>query len=56
MLYKLLGYAVWKGARWYVGKRVSSLVPSRRVATGAIVVGVVGVAALLAARSDREDD
>ncbi|MDX6677909.1 MAG: hypothetical protein QOE31_1961 [Solirubrobacteraceae bacterium] len=54
MRYKLLGYAVWQGARWYVRRRVRRLVPSRRVATGAIVVSAIGVVALVAARSDRD--
>jgi hypothetical protein len=54
MRYKLLGFAVWQGARWYVRRRIRSLVPSRRVATGALVVGVVGTVALVAARSGRD--
>jgi hypothetical protein len=53
MRYKLLGFAVWQGARWYARRRIRRLIPSRRVATGALVVGVVGTAALIAARSDR---
>jgi hypothetical protein len=55
MRYKLLGFAVWQGARWYVRRRISRLIPSRRVATGALVVGVVSVAAVVAARSDRDN-
>ncbi|MBA3747830.1 MAG: hypothetical protein H0W96_10130 [Solirubrobacterales bacterium] len=54
MRYKLLGFAVWQGARWYARRRIRRLIPSRRIATGALVVGVVGTAALIAARSDRD--
>ncbi|HEV7804896.1 MAG TPA: hypothetical protein VGO80_03700 [Solirubrobacteraceae bacterium] len=54
MRYKLLGFAVWQGARWYVRRRISRLVPSRRVATTVLVAGVVGAVALVAARSDRD--
>lgn len=54
MRYKLLGFAVWQGARWYVRRRLSRLVPSRRIATTALVAGVVGVVAVVAARGDRD--
>ena len=54
MRYKVLGFAVWHGARWYVRRRISRLVPSRRVTMGMIVAGAVGVVALVAARNDRE--
>ncbi|MEA2137007.1 MAG: hypothetical protein QOG56_157 [Solirubrobacteraceae bacterium] len=54
MRYKLLGFAVWHGVRWYARRRISRLVPSRRVATTMIVAGAVGVVALVAARSDRD--
>lgn len=54
MAYKMLGFVVWQGARWYARRRVGSLVPSKRVATGALVVGVVGIGAVIAARSDRD--
>jgi hypothetical protein len=40
--YKLLGFVVWRGARWYVRKRARSL---RTVA----LAGAGGVAALAAA-------
>ena len=54
MRYKLLGFAVWKGARWYLGRRFGHLVPSRRIATGALVVTVVS--ALVIAATRRESD
>ncbi|MEA2249118.1 MAG: hypothetical protein QOH46_3647 [Solirubrobacteraceae bacterium] len=43
MLYKALGFAVWKGAKWYIGRRL----PSRRVLLGGILaVGIVTAAAV----------
>jgi hypothetical protein len=51
MLYKALGFAVWKGAKWYVGRKV----PPRKLLVGAALA--VGVATLVAvgARRDHED-
>jgi hypothetical protein len=54
MLYKLLGFAVWKGARWYVHRHYAWLVPSRRVAAAATVVGAVAVIAVVAANRDSD--
>ncbi|MDX6719775.1 MAG: hypothetical protein QOJ63_2029 [Solirubrobacteraceae bacterium] len=54
MRYKILGFAVWQGARWYLRRRLHALVPSRRITTAALVAGTVGVVALVAARSDRD--
>jgi hypothetical protein len=50
MGYKLLGFVVWRGARWYVRKRMTRFVPSRRMTSAAIVAGAVSVAAIVAAR------
>jgi hypothetical protein len=38
--YRLLGYAVWHGAKWYLGKRL----PSRRALalSGAAGLGAIG--------------
>ena len=45
--YKLLGYVVWRGAKWYVRQRL----PSARKVALVVVTGVTGAAALaLAAR------
>ena len=33
--YKLLGFAVWNGARWYVRRNYLSRLPSARVAAAA---------------------
>jgi len=49
MRYKLLGFVVWQGARWYARRRVARLVPSRRVIAAAAVVSAVGVLAVAAA-------
>jgi hypothetical protein len=51
----MLGFVVWHGAQWYVRRRVSNLVPSRgAAATAALVVGAVGVAAVVASRRGGE--
>ena len=47
MFYKLLGMAVWKGAKWYLGRRVNT----RPLVAGAIVAAVVGGAVVAAKRS-----
>jgi len=49
MGYKLLGFAVWQGARWYLRRRYGALIPSRRVLTGVLVVSAVGTLAVVAA-------
>ena len=54
MRYKLLGLAVWKGARWYLGRRLGHLVPSRRVFAGALVVTTVSALAIAATRRESE--
>jgi hypothetical protein len=49
MGYKLLGWAVWNGARWYLRHRFAGKLPSRRVvAAGAL--GVAVAAAVVVAR------
>jgi predicted PurR-regulated permease PerM len=52
MGYKLLGFVVWRLARWLVRRRLDRMLSSRRVAAAAVVAGVVGIAAVLAARRD----
>ncbi|HEY1540082.1 MAG TPA: hypothetical protein VGF63_11835 [Solirubrobacteraceae bacterium] len=54
MAYKTLGFVVWQGARWYARRRVNRMLPSRRVTAAALVAGTLGVAALVAARADRD--
>jgi hypothetical protein len=44
MKYKVLGFAVWNGARWYLRRRYGKV--SRKVfAAGAVAAVVVGTAA-----------
>jgi hypothetical protein len=47
MLYKALGYAVWKGAKWYVGRK---LPPRKRLIGGAVALGVATLVAVGAKR------
>ena len=56
MRYKLLGLAVWKGARWYLGRRYGHLVPSRRVFASALVVTVVSALAVAATHRESSSD
>jgi len=52
MGYKVLGYAVWNGGKWYVRRRYGHLVPSRKVALAGLgAVAVAGFAAFAIARS-----
>ncbi len=53
MKYKILGFVVWQGSRWYVRRKVGRLMPSRRVASAALVVAAVSAVAVAAARADR---
>ena len=44
--YRLLGFVVWRGARWYLRRRLDRLVEPRRLAAaGAVAVAVAGIAA-----------
>ena len=48
MFYKALGFAVWKGAKWYMGRRL----PSRRLmASGAAALGAATVVAVAGVKS-----
>ena len=43
MFYRLLGIAVWKGAKFYVGRKYGGKLPSRALAgIGGLLVLVVG--------------
>ncbi|MEA2190394.1 MAG: hypothetical protein QOI73_515 [Solirubrobacteraceae bacterium] len=59
MGYKILGFAVWQGARWYARKRINRLVPSRKVAAavlvGTTVVAAAAFASTRASASSRDD-
>jgi hypothetical protein len=51
MLYKALGFAVWKGAKWYVRRK---LPPRKLLVGGALALGVATLVAV-GARRDHED-
>jgi hypothetical protein len=47
MFYKMLGMVVWKGAKWYLNRRVGPTVGVKAlVAGGALAVGVAAAAVL----------
>ena len=49
MLYKALGFGVWKGAKWYMGRKL----PSRRLlASGALALGAATVVAVAGVKSN----
>ncbi|HEX2016865.1 MAG TPA: hypothetical protein VGN69_09230 [Solirubrobacteraceae bacterium] len=48
--YKLLGFAVWRGARWYLRRHYGHYLPPRRVLAAGTVVVAVGALALANAR------
>jgi hypothetical protein len=50
MFYKALGFAVWKGAKWYVGRKV----PSRKLVVGGALA--LAVATLVAVGTKRNGD
>jgi hypothetical protein len=50
MFYKALGFAVWKGAKWYVGRKL----PSRRLLAGGAVA--LAVATLVAVGAKHHGD
>ena len=47
MGYRLLGFVVWKGAKWYLGRRVGSSGSGRAKAAIAVGALAVGAGALL---------
>jgi hypothetical protein len=56
MFYKALGFAVWKGAKWYVGRKLPSpssrKLPSRKLMVGGALA--LGVATLIAVGAKRD--
>ena len=50
MRYKITGYIVWQGARWYVRRRYARLVPSRPVLAATAVAASIGALAVVAAQ------
>ncbi len=54
MFYKALGFAVWKGARWYVGRKLPTRSrPSRKLIVGGALALVV--ATLVAAGATKRN-
>jgi hypothetical protein len=48
MFYRLLGMAVWNGAKWYLGRRFGPHATAKALAAGgAVALGVAGAAVLL---------
>lgn len=47
--YKILGFVVWRGARWYVRRAARRYVPSRPAAVGAGALAVAVIAAVVLA-------
>jgi hypothetical protein len=43
MGYKILGFAVWHGAKWYVKRRFGVLASRKAVAAGVVGVAVVAL-------------
>jgi hypothetical protein len=50
--YRILGFVVWRGARWYVKRTYGHYVPSRRTAViaGAATTALIGLVAVGAAK------
>jgi hypothetical protein len=55
MFYKLLGMAVWNGARWYLGRRFGPNAGSKALLLGGALALGVGAAAVLAKRASDAD-
>ncbi len=52
MAYRLLGFVVWKGGRWYLDRRFGHLLPSRRVGSALVVALAIGGLVAAGARRD----
>ena len=53
MAYKILGFAIWKGAKWYLRRRYGDR--PHKIAAGVVVGAVLAAGAVAAARSQRDD-
>ena len=54
MFYKAMGFAVWQGAKFYVGQRCpASRLPSRKLMVGGALA--LGLATLIAAGAKRDN-
>jgi hypothetical protein len=50
MLYKALGFAVWKGAKWYLGRKL----PPARLLGGAGLAALAATAVAVGAKRNSE--
>lgn len=53
MGYKVLGFIVWRGARWYMGRRYPDA--GKKLAIGGAAVGALAVGAAVAAGARQRD-
>jgi hypothetical protein len=53
--YKLLGFSVWHGGKWYLRRRYRWLFPSRRVAAAGVVAAAIAVLVVVGARRELSD-
>ena len=51
MFYKALGFAVWKGAKWYVGRKA----PSRKLMVGGALALAVATLVVVGTKRDNGD-
>jgi hypothetical protein len=51
MLYKALGFAVWKGAKWYLGRKL----PPRKLMVGGALALAAATLVAAGARRDHQD-
>ena len=49
--YKLLGWTVWRGGRWYLRRNFGRRLPSRRTASLLLLAAGIGAAALIGRRA-----
>ncbi len=54
MAYKVLGMAVWKGAKWFLRRKYGAAMAPKGVLAGGLLVAIVGI--VLATRQRLGDD
>ena len=54
MAYKLLGIAVWKGAKWFLRRKYGAAMAPKPLLAGGIVVALIGAALAARQRSQSE--
>ena len=50
--YKVLGFVVWQGGKWFARRKVNALISGRRLAAAGVVA--VGIGGLAVAASRRQ--